>query len=108
MAAWTMYRFRLADHDTFYRIDYTYQNGYPAVDARTFSYDATLPQPGDLKSLSMRAGVYLSGWEVSVFGSNLTNDRSPYAIAHDIPGAEPYYESSYRPLTFGVTASYRF
>jgi outer membrane receptor protein involved in Fe transport len=108
LAAWTMYRFRLADHDAFYRIDYTFQNGTPAMDERNFSYDATLPQPGDEKSLSMRAGVYLSGWELSVFGNNLTNERSPYAIEHDIPASLPYYESGYRPLTYGVTASYRF
>src|SRR5579859_6317049 len=108
LAAWTMYHFSLFDQRAFYRIDYTYQNGSPAVDSKTFSYDATLPLPGNLKSLSMRAGMYLGGWEVSVFGNNLTKEASPYAIAHDIPGARPYYESSYRPLTFGVTASYRF
>ena len=108
LAAWTSYRFRLADHDAFYRIDYTFQNGTPAVDERTFSYDATLPQPGDLKTLSMRLGVNLGGWEVSVFGKNLTNERAPYAIQHDIPGSIPYYEAGYRPLTYGVTAAYRF
>ncbi len=108
LAAWTMYRFRLFDHDGFYRIDYTFQNGTPAVDTRNYSYDGTLPVPGDLKSLSMRVGTYLNGWEVSIFGSNLTNERAPFAIAHDIPGSSPYYLSGYRPLTYGVTASYRF
>jgi iron complex outermembrane receptor protein len=108
LAAWTMYRFRVVEHDAFYRIDYTFQNGTPAVDTGIFSYDPTLAQPGDLKTLSMRAGVYLNGWEVSVFGSNLTNERAPFAIEHDIPGSNPYYLSGYRPLTYGVTASYRF
>ena len=68
----------------------------------------SLPQPGPQKSLSMRAGVYLQGWEVSLFGNNLTKEESPIAISHDIPAAEPYYLTSYRPLTFGVTAAYRF
>jgi iron complex outermembrane receptor protein len=108
MAAWTLYRFQLFDHNAFYRIDYTFQNGMPAVDTRTFSYDPTLPQPGTLKSLSMRAGMYVGGWELSLFANNLTKEESPYAIAHDIPGVVPYYESSYRPLSYGVTASYRF
>jgi len=108
MSAWTLYRFQLFEHAAFYRVDYTYQNGNPAIDSRIFSFDPTLPQPGTLKSLSMRAGVYLGGWEVSVFGNNLTNEVSPYAIAHDIPGVLPFYESSYRPLTVGVTAAYRF
>jgi len=108
LAAWTMYRFSLFEHGAFYRIDYTYQNGHPAIDGKIFSFDPTQPQPGALKSLSMRAGMYLGGWEVSLFGNNLTKEASPYAIAHDIPGVEPYYESSFRPLTFGVTASYRY
>jgi hypothetical protein len=96
------------DHSSFVRLDYTFQNGYPAVDTRTFSYDGTLPQPGATKSLSLRAGTYVGGWEISLFGNNLTKEESPYAIAHDIPGVVPYYESSYRPLTYGVTASFRF
>ena len=106
--AWTLYKFNLFDHGAFYRIDYTYQNGTPAVDSRVFSYDPSLPQPGPLKSLSMRAGVYLSGWELSVFGNNLTKEEAPLAISHDIPGSGPYYLSSYRPLTFGFTAAYHF
>jgi iron complex outermembrane receptor protein len=106
--AWTLYKFNLFDHDAFYRIDYTYQNGTPAVDSRVFSYDPTLPLPGTLKSLSMRAGMTLGGWEVSVFGNNLTREESPLAISHDIPGAGPYYLSSYRPLTFGLTAAFHF
>jgi hypothetical protein len=56
----------------------------------------------------MRAGTYVGAWELSVFGNNLTKEESPIAISHDIPGGEPVYLSSYRPLTFGVTAAYRF
>src|ERR1700722_11299043 len=108
VAAWTLYKFNLFNHGAFYRIDYTYQNGTPAVDKETFSYDPTLAQPGPLKSLSMRAGMYVGGWELSLFGNNLTKEEAPLAISHDIPGSEPYYLQSFRPLTFGVTASYHF
>jgi iron complex outermembrane receptor protein len=108
VAAWTLYKFNLFNHGAFYRIDYTYQNGTPVVDKETFSYDPTLAQPGPLKSLSMRAGMYVGGWEISLFGNNLTKEETPVAISHDIPGSEPYYLQSLRPLTFGLTASYRF
>jgi iron complex outermembrane recepter protein len=108
VAAWTLYKFNLFNHGAFYRIDYTYQNGTPVVDKETFSYDPTLAQPGPLKSLSMRAGMYVGGWELSLFGNNLTKEETPLAISHDIPGSEPYYLQSLRPLTFGLTASYRF
>jgi len=107
-SAWTLYKFNLIEHNWFYRIDYSYQNGNPAVDSRTFAYDATLSQPGPLKSLSMRLGTYLGRWELSLFGNNITNNVSPTAISHDIPGAVPYYLTSYRPATYGVTAAYRF
>ena len=107
-SAWTLYKFDLFQHSAFYRIDYTYQNGSPVVDSRTFAYDSTLAQPGPLKSLSMRLGMYVGSWELSLFGNNITNEESPTAISHDIPGAVPYYLTSYRPATFGITAEYRF
>jgi len=108
MSAWTLFKFNLLNHDAFWRVDYTYQNGYPAVDKDTYSYDPTLPQPGPEKLLSTRVGIYLGGVELSVFGNNLTNNSAPLAISHDIPGSEPYYLQTYRPLTVGVTAAYHF
>ena len=36
VSAWTLYKFNLFNHSAFYRIDYTYQNGTPAVDQETF------------------------------------------------------------------------
>jgi hypothetical protein len=107
LAAYTLYNFPLFSHTGFWRIDYTYQNGTPAVDSHTFGYDSTLGQPGPLKSLSMRLGVQLHDFELSVFGNNLTREESPLAISHDIPGSAPYYLQSLRPLTFGITAVYR-
>ncbi len=71
-------------------------------------HDSTLPNLGSNQYLSMRVGVYLGEWELSVYGNNLTEERAPLAISHDIPGGEPYYLSTYRPMTFGVTAAYRY
>ena len=107
-SAWSLYKFNVFERSAFYRIDYTYQNGSPVVDPCILAHDPTLAQPGPLKSLSMRLGMYLGEWELSVFGNNITNSESPTAISHDIPGAVPYYLTSYRPATFGITAEYRF
>ena len=107
LAANTLYNFPVFSHTGFWRIDYTYQNGTPAVDSRTFGYDETLAKPGPLKSLSMRVGVQLQDFEISLFGNNLTREESPLAISHDIPHSSPYYLQSLRPLTFGITAVYR-
>jgi outer membrane receptor protein involved in Fe transport len=108
MAAWSSYNFNIFDHRSFIRLDYTYQNGYPAVDGRTFGFDPTLPVVGAVNSLALRAGTYIGRWELSVFGNNLTQEETPIAISHDIPGSVPYYESSLRPLTVGVTAEFRY
>jgi len=108
LAVYGRYKFDLFGKDAFYRVDYTYHNRTPGVDPVTVSYDPTQPTIGSNDYLTMRAGVYLSGWELSAYGNNLTKNETPLAIAHDIPGALPYYESSYRPLTIGVTAIYRF
>jgi iron complex outermembrane receptor protein len=107
-SAWTLYNFNVFNRRAFYRVDFSYQNGNPAVDSRTYSYDSTLPAVGPLKSLSMRLGTNVGGWELSVYGNNITNNESPTAISHDIPGSPIYYYSSYRPATYGLTAAYRF
>jgi len=108
LAVFGKYKFDLFGKGAFYRVDYTYHNKTPTVDPGTVSYDSTLPTIGSNSYLTMRAGVNLSGWELSVYGNNLTKNESPLSVSHDIPGAEPYYISSYRPLTFGVTAIFRY
>ncbi len=108
LAVYGKYKFDLFGKNAFYRVDYTYHNKTPAVDPGTVSFDPTLPTIGSNSYLTMRAGVYLAGWELSAYGNNLTKNESALAVSHDIPGSEPYYISSYRPLTFGVTAIYRY
>ena len=108
LSAFGRYKFDMFGKNAFYRVDYTYHNKTPAVDPATVNYDSTLPNIGSNEYLTMRVGVYLTGWELSVYGNNLTQERAPLAISHDIPGSEPYYLSTYRPMTFGVTAAYHF
>jgi len=103
-SAWAVYNFNAFGHAAFYRLDFSYENGWPTVDSRTFGYDPTLPVPGAEHLLSMRVGMDLGDWQVSLYGNNVTNEESPLAIEHDIPGSVPYYLSSYRPPTVGVTA----
>jgi outer membrane receptor protein involved in Fe transport len=108
LSAFGRYKFDMFGKNAFCRVDYTYHNKTPAVDPATVNYDSTLPNIGSNEYLTMRVGVYFSGWELSVYGNNLTEERAPLAIAHDIAGSEPYYVSTYRPMTFGVTAAYHY
>jgi len=72
----------------FYRIDYTYPKRTPAVKPG-LQLDPSLPQQVTQKSLVQRAGMVPGGWELSVFGNNLTKQESPLAISTIIPNAGP-------------------
>jgi outer membrane receptor protein involved in Fe transport len=102
------YNFTAFAKDAFIRADYTFHSSTPHTDATVYSYDPTQPGLAENNYLSLRAGIYIGGWEVSIYGNNLTNEQTPLSVAHDIPGSPLYYESSYRPMTFGSTASYHF
>jgi len=62
--------------------------------------------------LSLRAGVKLAEWDVSLFCNNLTGD---HAILSSSPspnfgfpgGLVGYEQSTFRPRTYGVTVTYR-
>ena len=108
IAAWIVHNFTLADHQAFLRADYSYHNGYPAFDPRTFGYDSTARLAGCEKSLDLRAGIYVSRWEVSLFGKNVTNEEAPLGISHNAPGTQPYYMLSHSPPTYGITATLRY
>ena len=65
----------------------------------------------------MRAGVTVSGWAVSLFVDNLMDSHTITNFNHqtnsyDANGnllASPYYRYiTYRPRTFGITATVRY
>jgi len=133
-APWTatigpQYKFSAFDRPSFVRVDYEWSSGekwLPASrDSRTSQYDAgannlpslTLPLFSQ-HILSMRAGMQFSHMQLSIFGDNLTNSHQLLNSNHEVmtydpttgvPLASPLYRNiSYRPLTFGVTAIFKF
>ena len=129
------YRFTLANRDTYVRMDYEHEthNSRPtaAEDPNTVQYAScstssggTLPcnyTPPANTFVSLRAGQEFNGWNVSGFIDNLfdthvvTNynyqgvDGFGPATAGGAPVATPLYRYlTYRPRTFGITATYRF
>jgi iron complex outermembrane recepter protein len=114
------YKFRAFSHDSFVRGDYEYQAGdkwlHAALDSRTSSYDPTgLPTPRQAFA-SMRAGTNLGDWAVSLFVDNLTDTHTLLNYNHQTNSyddngallASPAYRFiTYRPRTFGLTATFR-
>jgi iron complex outermembrane receptor protein len=115
------YRFGVLSHDSFIRMDYEYQAGdkwtHPALDPRTTSYDPTGLQTPRQSFLSLRTGTDVGGWLVSFFVDNLTDTHTftnynhqtnGYDVNTGFPLASPAFRYiTYRPRTFGITATYR-
>jgi outer membrane receptor protein involved in Fe transport len=104
-------------HDAYVRLDYQYQakqtDTVPGNNPLNGGFQPwavfRLPQTNQL---SLRAGVKLDSWDVSVFGNNLTGDHailsSASSVNFGIPGGlVGYNQTTFRPRTFGITAAYR-
>ena len=78
--------------------------------------DPTVPGLPITRNLNLRAGARFNGFDVSIYGNNLTNAHPLLYGARDIyplPLSSPttdtlYFGRSVRPLTVGVTATYRY
>jgi outer membrane receptor protein involved in Fe transport len=114
------YHVNVMDHDSFIRLDYEYEAAdkwtHPAQDPTTASYDPTGMSLGHQSFASLRTGTTLGGWLVSFFVDNLTDSHpilnyNHQTNAYDGNGnllASPAFRYiSYRPRTFGITATMR-
>lgn len=73
--------------------------------------DPTLPGLPITNNLSLRAGMRFNGFDLSVYGNNLTNSHPLMYESRDIPVNgydELYFGRGVRPLMFGVTGTYRY
>jgi iron complex outermembrane recepter protein len=116
------------DHVPYLRIDYQYSTAQKSLlsqhDPNNAVFDSTLPGLVDISNLSARAGLRFNGWDVSIYGNNLTN---AHPLAYEIRDLYPYpgnpgtgannlsqttdnlyFGRGVRPLTFGALATYRF
>jgi hypothetical protein len=96
------------------------------MDYHNSLFDSTLPGVQAARNLSLRAGMRFSGFDISVFGNNLTNNMPILYESRDVAnecvtgapcGATPngppdvdnlYFVRSVRPRTLGLTATYRY
>ena len=111
------YDFILAEHDAFVRAEWTFQsrNPWPSAlqDTRTaqyYPYTYTLPSNS---FTSLRAGINLGDWLVSVFCDNVFNSHT--ILNYQLSTSDPYNPAgspsvqendyTYRPLTVGIEAT---
>jgi len=104
--------FTVADRPVYLRVDdqYASQNTgtTPILDPQTSAYDETLKKPPATNYLSARIGTRLGSWDVSVFGTNLTNSHPELTRIHATASAPIFQLTTARPLTVGVTGVFRY
>jgi len=114
------YRFNVMEHQSFIRLDYEYQAAdkwtHAALDPNTSQYDPTGMATARQSFASLRVGTSLRDWVVSFFVDNLTDSHTIINYNHQTNGyddngnltASPAFRYiTYRPRTFGITATYR-
>ena len=119
VAVGPQYSFSVAGYEAFVRADWEYASRNPWLasvqdpNSTQFNqYSYTLPSSS---FTSLRAGVKLGAWQVSAFVDNLT-DTHPvlnYALVqndYNNPNGPPppqQNDFTYRPRTFGITATFK-
>jgi iron complex outermembrane receptor protein len=115
------YKFHAFAHESFVRGDYEYLAGdkwvHAALDPNTTSYDPAGLGTARQVFASLRAGTNLGDWAMSLFVDNLTDSHTILNYNHQTPSyasgnngyATPAYRFiTYRPRTFGITATLRY
>ncbi|MDR3508152.1 MAG: TonB-dependent receptor [Caulobacteraceae bacterium] len=99
------------DYDGFVRADYTYHSKSALTsnrDPANGSYDpAALPTPST-NYLTLRGGLRWSGYDVSLFIDNVTNEHPNLTRYSEVLGNPVHRDFTFRPLTVGLTAAYRY
>jgi outer membrane receptor protein involved in Fe transport len=106
------YNFSLLDHAAFARADYEYtshnSNLTPALDPVASSYDAALMNPPATTFVSLRSGMAIKGAQVSLFVDNLLNAHPGLNLTHEDQYTLLFQNTTFRPRTVGLTATYRY
>jgi iron complex outermembrane recepter protein len=109
----------LGGSSAYLRLDYqltSAQNAKLAFqDPRNVFFDTTIPGLPLYKELGARGGLRFKGFDLSIYGENLTDAHPLMLLSRDIPPILPssppdnlYYGRSVRPRTVGITGSYHF
>jgi iron complex outermembrane recepter protein len=123
------YRFSAFSHESFVRADFEYGSGQkwlPASrDSRTSQYDAganslpslTLPL-FSTHFVSLRAGTQIQHVALSIFADNVLSSHTITNSNHEVMTSDPttgvplasplYRDITYRPLTIGITAVFKY
>jgi iron complex outermembrane receptor protein len=104
----------IAGRKPYVHIDYTHTTAQTALlplqDTRNGVSDPTIPGLPETNDLAARAGLRWGGFDLSLFGQNLTDSHPIMFVSRDFaaPYVQQYWERSVRPRTVGITLTYRY
>ncbi len=110
------YKFALFERQSFVRMDFEYEGKNhwlpPRQDPATAQYDSANYTLSATKFVSARAGMAFGGWSVEPFVDNLLNTHvvTNYDFTIDPGTGDSRLQRQYtfRPRTYGVTATFRY
>jgi iron complex outermembrane recepter protein len=109
------YKFSFAEHQSFVRVDFEYQGRNhwlpPQQDPTTSQFNAANYTLSATRFMSARAGMQFGEWSVEPFIDNLLDTHTvtnyDFTIYPDV-GNPLQRQYTFRPRTYGVTATYRY
>jgi iron complex outermembrane receptor protein len=114
---WTLslaaqYNFAVADHDGFVRVDYDYNakrhRQLPGEDVSTDFGDPFLVPAPATNLVSARVGYTFNKIDLAFFVDNLLDSHPQLGLTHQDRGTALFEATTFRPRTFGISASYRY
>jgi outer membrane receptor protein involved in Fe transport len=80
----------------------------PFLDPASVSYDPARVNADAYTLVNLRLGLKVSDLDLSLFAKNLLNDDARLARNHDQVKTTLFRDTSLRPRTVGLTATYRY
>jgi iron complex outermembrane recepter protein len=102
----------IANRKPYARTDYQISTAQTALqpiqDSNNGVSDPTYLGLPKISTLSARAGLRWKGFDVSLFGQNLTDSHPVVLRTRDTTASDLFFSHSIRPRTLGITATYRY
>jgi len=98
------------DHDAYVRVDYSYNDALYRTgnrDPLSRGYVAPLGRVPATHLVNMRVGTTISDVDVSIFANNLFDSAPSLNLSHARNDPQ-WTDSTFRPRTIGLAASYRY
>ena len=99
----------LPEVDAYARLDYQFAGSYYRTgSAETFSYEQQTRNAPATHYVTARFGGTYGPWEVSAYVDNLLNSRTSLYRYQDTNISPGLRDETFRPITIGLTAEYKF